>query len=148
MKRYEFHSALPPEEVFARLSVRARESRWLDPWVGKEMFLYCRKEERFWLSYTGKIPVVRGESPFRGNVAEESGGSLLTGTFAPNPRGPLVLCALCFAVMLLFRSPLWFAAFGAALGFVWLYLAGWLMQLPFLGRHKTILKFIEDNLLQ
>lgn len=147
MRQHEFHSSLSPDQVFARLSVRATENRYLDPWVGGKMFLYYRKEERFWLSYTGNIPVARGESPFRGNVTAEGSGSLITGTFAPNPRGTLVLSALCFISMLLFRSPLWFAVFGAALGFAWLHLMAKLIQLPFLGRHKAILKFIEDNLL-
>lgn len=146
MKTYEFHSALPPEEVFARLGLRAKEN--LDPFAGKELFQYHRKEERFWLSYTGKIPITRGDLPFRGNVAAEGGGSLITGTFAPDPRGARVLSALCFVFMLLFRSPLWFAVFGAVLGFVWLYLVERLIQLLFLKRHKSVLKFIEDNLLE
>lgn len=145
MKRYEFHSALPPERVFARLSVRAEENRCLDPWVGKKMFLYRRKEERFWLTYTGELPM-KGFLPFRGKVARAQEGSLISGTFAPDPRFLGCVAGAIFCVVPLMGGSLWAAAVTAAVSFVWFGLVLRLIQLGFRDRREKISDFIQEYL--
>lgn len=149
MKRYEFHSALPPEEVFARLSVRARESRWLDPWIGKELFLYCRKEERFWLTCTGTMPIT-GFIPFSATVRAEGTGSVISGGFSVWRaiwKHLAIGSVIVFFAALLFGAPLWMAALAAVLAFFWFSLTQEMTQKAFWKRRQAVLAFIEDNLL-
>lgn len=146
MKQYEFHSALPPEVVFARLSVRAKESMLLSPWEGARMIVYYRKRERIWLSYTGEYPI-SGFIPFHGRVAQEGGGSLIAGDFSWI-RVVSVGAGIAFFGGLLLQGSLGFAALFAAVGFAWFSFVQWLIQKTFSKRREAVLNFIQENLLE
>lgn len=153
MKTYEFHSVLPPEAVFERLLAHAVAVKYLGmrrTHMVAERFLYQRDGERFWLSYTGVMPMT-GFIPFSGAVRAEGVGSVITGGFSVwRALWRLLIGMACviFLAELLLRFPLWFALLGAALGFAWLLFAMWLMQGFFGKRRKAIVSFIEENLLE
>ena len=149
MKRYEFHSALPPEAVFARLDAGTKRGRnySLQP---PEEFLCQRKGERFRLGYSGVVPA-RGFVPFCGTVRAEGAGSVISGGFSLLREagipfavvgGSFWIAGLCWG-----QPPLPFLLVTA----VWLLLLlGFFsaVQLVFFrGRRKLIVNFIEDNLL-
>ncbi len=151
MSRYEFHSALPPEEVFARLSANARQGRYLGGWQEPEEFFSRRKGERFRLGYTGTVPA-RGFVPFCGTVHAGGAGSIVSGGFSPLremgiPFG--IVGGLFWIVGLRWgQPPLLFTILTAA----WLLiLLGFFTSIQivfFRNRRKIVLKFIEDNLLR
>lgn len=143
MKHYEFHSALPPEQVFARLSVRTKVDRSLDPWVGREIFLYSKKGDGFWLSYTGKYPV-RGFFPFRGKVSVEGNGCLIVGNFSLGVPNAVIILLFGLVALLVGVPP------GAAIAaLAYFSLGEALMQWAFFGaRREAILNFIQENLLE
>lgn len=150
MKRYEFHSALPPEDVFARLDADKKRGRNYSVQAPEE-FLCVRKGERFRLGYSGIVPA-RGFVPFCGTVRAEGAGSVITGGFfllreAGIPfalvDGLFWIVGLCWG-----QPPLPFTLVTA----VWLLiLLGFFSAVQgvfFQGRRKIIVKFIQDNLLK
>ena len=148
MRRYEFHSSLTPEQVFAKLDVYAR------PWdmtaFGDETFRSKRKKDRFYLGYTGTLPA-SGCVPFSGQVRAEDGGSVISGSF--NARaiwylmGPVFLF-VCLMMMALEVPPpvaiivplLWAALFAA-------FYTG-IQTVFFKKRQQAVLEFIQHNLLE
>lgn len=145
MKKYEFHSVLPPELVFAALRAQAKETRSPDPWSERDQFFFRRKGERFWLSYTGTVPMT-GFIPFSGIVRAEGTGSVISGSFSVWRalwKLLAVISAAMFLLGLLFGASLGFALFGAVLCFVWFLFVMWLMQKPFGKRRRAVLAFLE-----
>lgn len=151
MKRYEFHSSLSPEEVFARLDANAIRGGYYGGWQKPEEFFYARKGERFRLGYTGIVPA-RGFVPFCGTVRAEKDGSVVAGGFSLLRETGLPF-AVVGGVFWIFgvctgQPPLPFLLLTA----VWLLLLlGFfsIIQLVcFWNRRSMILKFIEDNLLK
>lgn len=150
MKRYEFHSALPPEEVFARLDARTKRGRNYSVQVPGE-FIYDRKGERFHLGYSGVVPA-RGFVPFFGTARAEGAGSVITGGFSLLREVGIPFAAVgggfCIFGLCSGQPPFPFLLLTA----VWLlFLLGFfsLIQLVcFWSRRKIIVKFIEDNLLK
>ena len=148
MRRYEFHSGLTPEQVFARLDAYAR------PWdvlaFGDGTFRFKRKKDRFCLGYTGTLPV-NGSVPFSGEVRAEEGGSVISGSF--NARviwylmGPAFLLVCLMMLMLEVPPPvavivplLWAALFAA-------YYTG-IQTVFFKKRRRAVLEFIRQRLLE
>lgn len=154
MKRYEFHSALPPEEVFTRLDVGTKQvnkGSWNgSAYMQKKRFYFYRNGGCFRLSYTGMIPMT-GFIPFSGEIRAEGTGSVITGGFSVWRvlwKLLAVLMGLMFVLALFMGAPPGFALFGTVLGFGWLLFGTWLTQWFFQGRRKAVLDFIEINLLE
>ena len=156
MKRYEFHSALPSEEVFARLSRRAKKGGRAD-WRLPGEFYCRRKGEQFRLDYEGFL-LNRLFIPFSGTVRVEGTGSVITGGF-PVFKESIIASVILLGVTLLVRlctgewlSPrpyghhfgtYFLAAYCFAVGVLWL------VNITFFhARRKRILKFMEDHLLK
>lgn len=148
MKRYEFHSALPPELVFAVLDASAK------PWdllaSGDGTFRYKREKDGFWLAYTGDVPAT-GNIPFWGDVRAEGAGSVITGGFSPWRAAWKPMAAIwgvmCVPVMLLgvpFPVYLLMFALGLLVG-MGFRSAG--QKVFFSKRQQAVLAFIQDNLL-
>lgn len=149
MKKYEFHSSLPPEMVFAVLSIQAK------PWdplaLGDDTFRFKRKRDGFWLNYMGKFPV-NGVVPFCGEVRPAEGGSVITGGFFAWRTRWKPMAAI-WAVMYLPVSML-----GVPLGvYLFMFVLGALVGTGFssLGQkaffkeyQRTVLEFIERYLLE
>lgn len=58
MKRYEFHSALPPEEILSRLRGKTRWWFWLDGWISPNTwFLQRRKNGTIRLILSGRARI-------------------------------------------------------------------------------------------
>lgn len=146
MKRYEFHSALPPEKVFARLDANAKRGRCYIWEFGA--FFYVRKGERFRLRYAERRFKRRGPAPFSGAVRAEGAGSVISGGFSSLwelsehiAAGGIILALEAWTV---YPPPL--------------LMVGWLLLVlgvfsakqlaAFRKRQKIIVKFIEDNLLK
>ena len=150
MKRYEFHSALPPELVSARLDTRTKRGRnySLQP---PEKFLCQRKGERFRLGYSGVVPA-RGFVPFCGTVCAEGAGSVISGGFSLLREAGIPFAAVggvfWMSGVCTGQPPLPFLLLTA----VWLLLLlGCFSAVQFVffrGRQKIVVKFIEDNLLK
>ena len=98
MKRYEFHSSLTPEQVFAKLDAYARP--WDTTAFGDGTFRFKRKKDRFYLGCTGTLPA-RGFLPFRGEVRAEEGGSVIAGGFYVRAVWNVMLVGFGFAYMML-----------------------------------------------
>lgn len=84
MRRYEFHSTLPPELVFAIAGTKAQEARHpylTSTFTAAERFFYHRDGERLWLTYTGAMPMT-GFIPFSATVRAEGTGSVISGGFS------------------------------------------------------------------
>lgn len=150
MKRYEFHSALPPEEVFARLEARAKRGRYYGGWQEPEEFFYHRKGKRFYLGYTGIVPA-RGFVPFCGTVCADGMGSVITGGFSLLREvwlpfgiavGSFWIVGLCWG-----QPPLPFTVINVAWLLILLGFSSAVQIIFFRGRRKTVLKFLEDTLL-
>ena len=153
MRKYEFHSALPPELVFSIVSTKAQEV-WhpylTDTFTAAERFFYRRDGECLWLTYTGTMPR-RGFIPFSATVRAEGTGSVISGGFSVWRAiwKQLTVCsAVLFFAALLFGAPLWMAALGAVLAFFWFSLTTQIMQKPFWKRQQAVLEFIEQHLLE
>lgn len=148
MKRYEFHSSLTPEQVFARLDVYAK------PWdvlaFGDGTFRSRRKKDRFYLGYTGTLPA-NGSVPFSGEVRAEEGGSVISGGFSVWAVWALLTAvSVSFCLMALaFHVPPIEAAVAAAL---WVLLCGmvftWSQTVFFKKRQQAVLEFIRQRLLE
>lgn len=153
MRRYEFHSVLPPELVFAIVSTKAQEVRspyLTSTFTAAERFFYRRDGACLWLTYTGTMPMT-GFIPFSGTVRAEETGSVISGGFSVWRaiwKQLVVGGAVLFFAALLFGAPLWMAALGAVLAFFWFSLTQQIMQKTFWKRQQTILAFIEQNLLE
>lgn len=151
MKRYEFHSSLPLEGVFARLEARAERGRYLGGWQEPEEFFYHRKGDRFRLGYTGIVPA-RGFVPFCGTVRADGAGSVIAGGFSLLREvgipfgivgGSFWIVGLCWG-----QPPLFFTLVTAAWLLVLLGFFTAIQSLFFRSRRKIVLNFIEDNLLR
>ena len=148
MRRYEFHSSLTPEQVFARLDVYAQ------PWdvtaFGDGTFRFKQKKDGFYLSYTGTLPA-RGFLPFRGEVRAEEGGSVIAGGFYVRAVWNVMLVGFGFAYMVLRLS---FDVSVAAIVILalWALLCVksyyWFQTLFFKKRQQAVLEFIQQRLLE
>lgn len=152
-KRYEFHSKLSPEEIFVRLRAYAKPAKW-DNIGGDRIFIYKRHKKGFSLAYTGELPA-RGALPFRAEVKEEDGGSLISGGL-PVWRGAWQISALFFGFTVL-MTPI----FQIPLGMYPMIVAMLLLYVPimagfevltnaifFKNRQKAVLDFIQQHLLE
>ena len=147
MRRYEFHSRLTPEQVFARLGVYAK------PWdifaFEDGTFRVKRKRDSFYLSYTGTLPVT-GSVPFSGEVRAEEGGSVIAGGFYVRAVWNVMLAGFAFVYMVLRLS---FDVSVAAIVILalWALLCVksyyWLQPLFFKKRQQAVLEFIQQRLL-
>lgn len=150
MKRYEFHSALLPEEVFARLEANTRHGRQYNYWALEE-FISARKGGRFRLGYTGIVPA-RGFVPFHGTVRAEGTGSVIAGGFSLL-REMGALCAIAGGVFWITgicsgQPPLSFLVLTVAWLLVVLGFFSVIQLIFFWNRRKLILKLIQDKLLK
>ena len=148
MRRYEFHSGLTPEQVFARLDAYAK------PWdvlaFGDGTFRFRRKKDRFYLGYTGTLPA-NGSVPFSGEVRAEEGGSVISGGFSVRAVWALLAAVsiLFCLVALAFSVPPIAAIVMPAL---WALLCGmaftWSQTVFFKKRRQAVLEFIQQRLLE
>lgn len=149
MRRYEFQSALPPEDVLARLNDRTRRGRNYSL-QAPEKFFCVRKGERFRLGYSGLVPA-RGFVPFCGTVRAEGPGSVISGSFSLLREAGIPFAAVgglfWFAGLCWGQSPLPFTLVTAAWMLILLGFFSGIQAVFFRSRQKIILKFIEDNLL-
>lgn len=150
MKRYEFRSVLPPEEVFARLDARTKRGRNYSLQAPEE-FIYDRKGERFRLGYSGVVPA-RGFVPFCGTARAEGAGCVICGGFsllreAGMPFGVMGGVFWIFGVCT-GQPPLPFLLLTAACMLILLGFFSAVQLVFFRGRRKIIVKFIQDNLLK
>ena len=148
MRRYEFHSSLTPEQVFAKLDVYAKPGD-ITAW-GDGTFRFKRKKDRFYLGYTGTLPA-NGSVPFSGEVRAEEGGSVISGGFSV--RAVWALLAAVFIlfclIALAFSVPLIEAAAAAALWELLFILLFTLVQAVFFKkRRQAVLEFIRQRLLE
>lgn len=150
MKRYEFHSALPPEEVFARLDANTKRGRNYSVQAPEE-FLCDRKGGRFRLGYSGIVPA-RGFVPFCGTVRADGTGSVITGGFSllQEVGAPVAVVGGVFWIFSVCtgQPPLPFLFLTAAWLLLLLGFFSAVQLVFFRNRRKIIAKFIEDNLLQ
>ncbi len=151
MRRYEFYSALPPEEVFARLEARTKRGRNYSVFHESEEFFYHRRGERFRLGYSGVVPA-RGFVPFYGTVRARGAGCVITGGFSLLREvwlpfgiavGSFWIVGLCWG-----QPPLLFTAIDAAWLLILLGFSSAVQIIFFRNRRKIILEFIQDNLLK
>ena len=148
MRRYEFHSSLTPEQVFAKLNVYAK------PWdvtaFGDGTFRFKRKRDGFYLGYTGTLPV-NGSVPFSGEVRVEKGGSVISGGFFAQTIWALLAAVSTFFCLmaLAFGVPPSVAIVMPAL---WTLLCGMLFTVIqtalFKKRQQAVLEFIRQRLLE
>ena len=148
MKRYEFHSSLSPEQVFARLDNCAR------PWdvtaFGDGTFRFKRKKDGFCLGYTGTLPA-NGSVPFSGVVRAEEGGSVISGCFNVRAIWALIaVVATLFCLMALaFGVPpiadIVMTALWALLCSVFFTV---IQTVFFKKRRQAVLEFIQRSLLE
>ena len=148
MRRYEFHSSLTPEQVFARLDVYAQ------PWdvtaFGDGTFRFKQKKDGFYLSYTGTLPA-RGFLPFRGEVRAEEGGSIISGCFSARAIWKVLAAAVIFMclIALAFGAPPIMAIVMPALwALLCLMLFSVLQMVFFKKRRQAVLEFIRQRLLE
>lgn len=148
MKRYEFHSGLTLEQVFARWDAYARPGNLTA--FGDGTFRFKRKKDRFYLGYTGTLPV-NGSVPFSGVVREEEDGSVISGGFSVRAVWALLAAvSILFCLMALaFSVPPIEAVAAAAL---WALLCGmaftWSQTVFFKKRQQAVLEFIRQRLLE
>lgn len=149
MKKYEFHSSLPPETVFSRLAGWAKPPDLFAQ--GDGTFRYKRKKDSFWLGYTGTIPA-NGFIPFCGEVRPEGDGSVITGGFSvPRALWPVYAAAFGFVCLMMFvlDAPLEVTIIVPAL---WVMLCvkffTWNQKVFFKKRQRAVLEFIERHLLE
>lgn len=148
-KRYEFHSKLPPEEIFVRLAVYAKPGGV--SWSGDGTFRYRQKQDRFWLVYTGELPA-NGVIPFQAKVKKEDDGSLISGGFflwRSFGRTFLILGLIVFILMQFTGEP---AVIGLIMIVLWLLmcagLISWGNAIFFKKRRQAVLEFIQQHLLE
>ena len=148
MKRYEFHSDLTPEQVFAKLDVYAKPGD-ITAW-GDGTFRFKRKKDRFYLGYTGTLPA-SGCVPFSGQVRAEDGGSVISGSFNARAIWYLMGPAFLFVCLMMLMSDipppvaiivplLWAALFDA-------FYTG-IQTVFFKKRQQAVLGFIQQHLLE
>lgn len=148
MRRYEFHSSLTPEQVFAALDTCTRPFDVTA--FGNRTFWFKRKKDGFYLGYTGTLPVT-GSVPFSGEVRAEEGGSVIYGGFSV--RAVWVLMAALFIffclLALAFGVPpitaIVMTALWALLCFA--YYTG-IQTVFFKKRRQAVLGFIRQRLLE
>lgn len=150
MRRYEFYSALPPEEVFARLDARTKRGRNYSAFHEPEEFFCYRKGERFRLGYSGIMPA-RGFVPFCGTVRAYGAGSAIVGGFSllREVGMPFGIVGGSFWIAGLCRGqpPLPFTVINVVWLLILLGFSSAVQIIFFRSRRKTVLKFIEDTLL-
>lgn len=99
MKRYEFHSGLTPEQVFAKLDELAPDKTVFNTWKGE--FTHVRKENLFSLLWVRRL--VKGHTlHFKGQVIPEKDGSLITGGFGLSAGGIFVRAVVWFGLLCIF----------------------------------------------
>ena len=149
MKKYEFHSALPPEEVTDRLRNRTRSWSRLDGLTARNTwFLQERKEGVLRLILTG-----RGRSyVFAGLVLSKSAdGTDIAANVSTAKTYILDVVLTAFLTLGLLLSALLWDASG---GVKWLVQCGWVLPLTIWTGSVTrrqapeLVAFIEENLLK
>lgn len=102
MKRYEYYSDLPPEQIRARLTVRARamKSVW-DQYDEHTLFVKFLPDGRFYLMKTGGMMQVRPQLPFVGRATPWGEGSLIAGDFEPPESAKYQVLVAVLVVFLL-----------------------------------------------
>lgn len=148
MKRYEFHSGLPPEQVFARLDAYAKPGDITA--FGDGTFRFKRNKDSFYLGYTGTLPA-NGSVPFSGEVRAEKGGSVISGGFSVR-AGWVVIAAvsIVFCLMgLAFGVPPVVDIFMTVLwALLLILLFTWIQTMLFKKRQQAVLEFIRQHLLR
>lgn len=151
MKRYEWYSELAPEQVRARLLMRAKPMKSvLDTYDERQTLVKFLPEGRFYLWKTGGL--WRPQLPFVGTVTPWEKGSLITGDFEPTnamKAQVTVMAAVVFFVALLFIQ-LWTVSLIVALlagGMWWGLLRGVAPHLSERQNRETM-RFIEEELLR
>ncbi len=155
MKHYTFDSRLSPEQVRARLLVRARPMK---SWVYEEHQVFARllPDGGFYLVKTGGMWQVKPLLPFVGTVTAAEGGCRICGGFYPTRamRNLLLgMMAVAFVVGLAFTGlsayALTILTFCVLLwgGLCWLLLTKLAPALNRRQQRETI-AFIEENLLR
>ena len=141
---------LSPEEISARLGVYAKPARW-DSFDSRS-FYYKRTKKGFLLRYIGQL---RGMLPFRAEVAEAEGGSLISGKF-PVWRTAWQTVALFFGFTVLMTP-----VFGIPLSMYPMIIIVLLLAVPIYAgfggligitverkKRKAVLEFIQQHLLE
>lgn len=147
MRRYEWYSELPPEQVRARLTVRA--GPWKGAWARwdeRRTWAKLLPEGRFYLLRTGGTWQTRTQSPFVGRVSPWGDGSLIAGEFRPPKSTWIVLAVLggaAFAAALSVPAPA-----GLVCVLLWLGAGVGMLHLAGGDGSRETLAFIEENLLR
>ena len=152
MKRYEFHSALPPEEL----------KRELDRWVrvenirldGKAEMKTKWKDMKLRLSRWDEKPEYRSQhliaNPFRGEVCTDgAGGSILRGKIMPHFAAFILIAffiLLAFAAILRDPQPLHLLFAAVPILLIGLVARSFYCEKRFPPGSRAILKFLERNL--
>lgn len=154
MKTYEFHSALPPERVIARLQHDERRVNGLDDGETSVQFL---KDGSFYLLRTPAdlLRIRRSAYPFHGTVEAEGTGSRITGRFGLMTKARrfsfVLLTVLAFLLELCFdfwETPE-LAILCLILAAAFFYLCITLeSRIGSSGQRRETLRFIEEHLLQ
>ena len=156
MRRYEWYSELTPEQVRARLLVRARPMRigWM--YEEHQVFAKLLPDGRFYLLKTGGMRQVRPQLPFVGTLTESEQGCYISGGFQPTramrnfllgAMAAAFLMGLAFAGASAFALtvlPVCVLLWGGLGWFLWTKLA------PEFGRRQQeeTIAFIENDLLK
>lgn len=152
LKRYEFHSKLSPEQIFARMEIHGksvkRSGKWDDWWME-----YKRKQNNAFSLYMSCAREIFPGFPFLGTVERQGGGSVIRGQFAlfgNNLRTLLAFLALPVGGSLLFGFSI-SAAFVVWLIVVIAETLGLFALFYGIGKSNAglpVLNFIQKNLLE
>lgn len=152
MKRYEWYSELRPEQINARLLVRARPMKpgWM--YEERQVFVKLLPDGRFYLMKTGGPWQVRPQLPFVGRVEPSGEGSLIAGDFSPTKGMSVQVAVMAGVVFLAALAFTWSAvvALAAALlsGGMWWGLLKVFGPSFSADQNRETLDFIEENLLR
>lgn len=156
MERYEWYSELSPEEVKARLLVRARPMK--TGWMYEEHQIFAKllPDGRFYLLKTGGTWQVQPQLPFIGTLTAAETGCYISGEFqAPKSMRNFLVGAMIavFLIGLVFTGMSTYAVAALTVcvflwgGLVWLLWTKFASE--FGGRQqKETIAFIESDLLK
>ncbi|MDD3346489.1 hypothetical protein [Oscillibacter sp.] len=155
-RRYEFYSALTPEQLRARLLVRARPMKSGWAYEEHQVFAKLLPDGRFYVIKTGGMWQVRPLLPFVGQIVPAEGGCYVSGGFLPPKGMKNALLGVMLAVFCMILAVSGGDPFAVAAACVMVPLwggGGWLLWTRFapLFAHREqeeTLKFVEENLLR